>query len=296
MKSPRSFPSGTLFAFSCCLAAVLGLTATGVAVGQQPAPCPRPDSLGVLVEFLDVGQGDAVLLRTPDGRAALVDGGPGTDPLQRLLTERQVRGLALVVASHNHLDHIGGLPAALRQLQVGAVMDNGMPATTAVYRRLLDAVEERKVRLLAPSARTLTLGEVTLRVLPPWPEAKDQNDASIGLVIRLGEFSAILTGDAERRALTHWLRTADLGQVTVAKMGHHGSRNATTASWATRLRPKVVVASLAAGNSYGHPHTEAVQLWQQAGSRILRTDRHGTVAIRGCRDGSFRLATERGTP
>lgn len=264
-------------------------------VANVPPFCPLTDSLGVLVTFLDVGQGDATLVESPGGRRMLVDGGPSARQVANELRALDIQRLELVVASHNHLDHIGGLPVVMRELTVANVMTNGLPATTNIYRRFLSAVSESGATVLQPTARTLRLDSVAVRVLPPNPQARSQNNASVGLIVSLGAFRAILTGDAEVAALDAWLARDTIPAVTVLKASHHGSANGLTARWALATRPTLVVIPVGADNSYGHPSAQVVDIWTQRAAQVLRTDRDGTVRVRGCRDGSFTVSRARGS-
>lgn len=279
-----------------CIAALL-LAATRVAAPQAaPAWCARPDTAGVELRFLDVGQGDAALLVTSDGRRALIDGGPDADLLAAYLTRDRIDRLDLVIASHHHLDHIGGLPAVFRTRAVTNVVENGMPATSRIYGRLVDAMSRRGSRVLAATARDLTLGTATIRVLPPWRGAEEQNDASVGAVVIHGAFRALFTGDAETRALEAWLRDGRIPRVQVAKAGHHGSRNGVTPALVRAAAPALVVVSVGEDNRYRHPHPEALAAWRAPTRRILRTDLEGTIRVRGCADGRFFTTTAREAP
>lgn len=264
-------------------------------VGAQAAPtwCARPDTAGVELRFLDVGQGDAALVVTSDGRRALIDGGPDADLLEAYLTRDRVDRLDLVIASHHHLDHIGGLPSVLRTRTVANVVENGMPTTTQIYGRLVDALGRSGARVLGATARDLTLGTTTVRILPPWSGARDQNDASVGVIVSHGAFRALFTGDAETRALEAWLRDGRIPRVQVAKAGHHGSRNGVTPALVAAAAPSLVVISVGEANRYGHPHGEALAAWRAPGRRLVRTDLEGTVRVRGCADGRFFTTTAR---
>jgi beta-lactamase superfamily II metal-dependent hydrolase len=154
------------------------------------------DTPAVHITFLDVGQGDATLVESPAGTRALVDGGRGTWAVAEMLKGMGVDTLDLVVATHADVDHIGGLDGVLLQLPVRSFLDNARPHTTSAYRELMDVVEWSGATYLAPVARTIALDSVTLRVLPPWPEARDQNNASVGLLLEYGAFRALLVGDA----------------------------------------------------------------------------------------------------
>ena len=276
-----------------CIAAAL-LAATRLAQAQgAPAWCARPDTAGVELRVLDVGQGDAALLVTSDGRHALIDGGPDAALLDAYLTRDRIDRLDLVIVSHHHLDHIGGLPAVFASRTVTNVVENGMPATTRIYGRLVDAMARRGSRVLAATARDLTLGTATVRILPPWRAAEDQNDASVGVIVSHGAFRALFTGDAETRAIEAWIRDGRIPRVQVAKAGHHGSRNGVTPALVRAAAPALLVISVGEANRYRHPHPEALAAWRAPSRRVLRTDLEGTIRVRGCADGRFFTTTAR---
>ena len=254
------------------------------------------DSPPLRIAFLDVGQGDAILIESPSGQAVLYDGGPSSEAALRYLEQRGVDTLDLVVASHNHADHIGGLAAVLRRYRPRFYLDNGVPATTQTYRRVLQAVEAAGSQLLEPTSRRISLGEVVLHVLPPPGQpGGDQNNNSVGLLVEYGTFRLLLAGDAEGRQWEWWLRqpAALLQPVHVHKASHHGSRNGDTATALNRVRPEVVIIGVG-GNSYGHPHADALGLYQIQGATVYRTDQHGTVVVKAQQSGQYRIAVERG--
>lgn len=247
------------------------------------------------IGFLDVGQGDATVIESPEGRVALVDGGRSPDEVARRLLDMGVDTVDLMVATHADADHIGGLEAVLRHLTVRAFLDNGVPHTTAAYRGLLEGVEESDATYLAATARTIHLGSVTIRVLPPEPDATSQNEASVGLVIEHAGFRAILVGDAEQEELAHFLRLG-VPAVSVLKASHHGARDGVTPAWVSATAPRAVVLSVGRGNTYGHPGPWALRYYGTRGRPIFRTDRHGDIWITAARDGSFMVETDLSPP
>lgn len=279
------------------LALACGLAVAALAGLGAPAPAQTPaDSAARPLElrFLDVGQGDAVLIRAPDGRAVLYDGGQDGARLLAHLEAADVRSLELVIASHNHADHIGGLVDVIAHYRPRFVVENGVAHTTRTYERFLRAVAGAGSQRLAPDRRTVTLDSVRLTILPP-PGTPDgeQNDNSVGLRVEYGAFAATLLGDSQPAEQQWWLaRHGDLlDPVHVHKASHHGSRNGDTRALLASLEPEVVVIGVGADNRYGHPHAAALARYRRHGAWVLRTDRHGTVTVTATPDGTYRIRT-----
>lgn len=246
------------------------------------------------IVFLDVGQGTGVAIITDEKRAVVYDGGPPGTDVAGQLRELGVEEVALVIASHGHADHIGGLPGVIEEFQPDFYMDNGLPHTTLAYERTLRAVQETGTRLLEPVLRTLTFDGVTLTVIPPpGIAAYGQNDNSIGLRIDHGTFSAVLPGDAERAEWEWWLRNHEdlFTGVDVFLASHHGSRNGDIAEGLAAMSPSVVVISLGEDNVYGHPHRAAFELYADAD--VMRTDEQGRITVSVNRDDGYTVVSER---
>ena len=270
-----------------CVAALLLPLMAAPAARQQSAPALE-------IRFLDVGQGDAVLLRS-DGRTALVDAGP-SDAIVRRLRALGVDTIDLMVASHNHSDHIGGADAVLDSISVRFYLDNHIPANTRIQERVLQRVERKNVGYLAPTARRITLGSANLVVIPP-PErvaGDGQNNHSVGILVELRGFRALLTGDSEVEELNALLARDSVPDVDLLKAAHHGSRNGLTPAWLARTRPEVVVISAGTGNTYGHPHAAALRYYCASSHRVFRTDRNGEVTVAVAADGSYEVTPRRG--
>lgn len=254
---------------------------------------PQPSTSRLEVRFLDVGQGDAVLLRS-SGRTVLVDAGPA-DRIVARLRELDVDSIDLLVASHNHSDHIGGMDAVLDSFPVRTYLDNGHPASTRIQERILKRVEDKGVTYLQASPRTISLGDTRLRVTPAPAdvEGDEQNNRSVSLLVEHGEFQALLTGDSETELINAWLAETPPPDVEVLKAAHHGSRNGVTPAWIAQTRPEVVVISVADDNAYGHPHEAAMRYYCTGGRSVYRTDRSGDVVIEVDGAGRFNVRPER---
>lgn len=251
---------------------------------------------GVLrLTALDVGQGDALLLDLPDGSLALVDAGGlpggGLDLGERVilpaLAARRRSRIDLVVLTHPHADHAGGLASTLRAVDVGEVWDSGEAsarhpdgAVAALWREL----EARGVPIRHPDAlcgRDHRRGGAVLRVLAPCPSfapERGANDNSIVLQVTLGRRAVLLTGDAEAEAEAELVaHHGDALRSDVLKVGHHGSRSSSTETFVARVQPLVAVTSCGVRNGFGHPHPEATT--RLAGVLHARTDLGGAIVF-----------------
>ena len=239
----------------------------------------------ITVSFLDVGQGDAILIRSPEGKTALVDAGPNNG-IVNLLKEKGVESIDLAVVSHHHADHISGMAAVIEKYKPKFYADSNSSHTSTAYRRLLEAVDRAGCKLVEPrkdSERKIQLGSVLLRLFPqPEEDKKNENNNSIGIRLEYDEFSVLLTGDSEQMERAWWLEHAEASlyhQATIMKAAHHGSRNGTDEGWLKATSPKLVVISCGAGNSYGHPHEKTLKLLQRLKVPVKRTDVDGTITI-----------------
>jgi beta-lactamase superfamily II metal-dependent hydrolase len=258
-------------------ALVCGLTAAATAHDRF-----TPSTIAT-VEFLDVGQGDSILIRSPEGKAALIDAGP-SDAIVPLLRSRGVTAIDLVVVSHHHADHYGGMDAVIRAFRPRLFLASASSHTTPAYLKLLKLVRDSGMQAVFPTdtPRRISLGSVVLRVLLQPPENRsDENDNSIGLRVQYGNFSVLLTGDSQARERAFWeANTPQLVRnCTVLKLAHHGGRNGTDARWLALVHPRLAVASLGRGNEFGHPHPQTLALLEARMISLLRTDRDGTVTV-----------------
>jgi len=240
------------------------------------------------LRFLDVGQGDSILITSPSGQNVLIDGGRKDDEVLDYLQSTGVESVYMVIATHADADHIGGLEEAVRYYRPPLFMDNEIPSTTQTYKGLLRGVAEAGSQVAAPTARRVDLGGASLRIIPP-PGVTEwgNNDNSVGVVVEYGQFRAALTGDAEDREFEWWLEQALLEPVDVYKASHHGSANGDTQASVAAFAPGSVVISAGLGNSYGHPDEEALELYRGVGADIYRTDESGTVTVNASADGTY---------
>lgn len=268
-----------------CASALVLLGTSCRPVTAEVSPAESVSAAATLsVDFLDVGQGDAVLVRSPEGKTMLVDAGPSRAVVDRL-RERGVGSIDLLVVSHHHFDHFGGMEAVLSVYRPRYLIATSSTRATPSYVRFLKAIRDSGVTVLRPAAeaRKIELGTAVVTVLPQPPHNPDEeNNNSIGLRVQYGKFAVLMTGDSEDAERLWWRQTCPdlLRDCTVLKLAHHGSHTGTDAAWLALVRPRLAVASLAAGNTYGHPHSETLELLARNSIPLLRTDQQGTINIR----------------
>jgi competence protein ComEC len=238
----------------------------------------------VTIEVLDVGQGDSILIRSPEGKTALIDAGPTKTAALRALKRKGITSLDLVALSHHHSDHYGGMDEVVKAMKPRYFVASRSGHATSLYLKLLKTVEAQGITFVQPSSkpRKIELGSVELTVFPQPPEdRKEENNNSVGLRMTYGSFSMLLTGDSETTERQWWLRNDPelVRNCTILKLPHHGSRNGTDARWLQSVRPQLAVASLGRNNDYGHPHSETINLLRRSGIPLLRTDQLGTITI-----------------
>ncbi len=248
------------------------------------------------VVFFDVGQGDAALLSLPNGRHLLVDAGvrdPYTDAGARTLLSHLrrhgINRLDAVVVTHPHADHFGGLPALLREIEIGQVVHNGQPYGSHLYAEtfgLMDSLGVRNHTVVGGDSLALDPA-VHLQVLAPdiAPHlGAEANDGSVVLKVTYGGTSFLLTGDAEHAAETDLVaQYGDLLRSDVVKVGHHGSRTSSTPALVERVigdGAPLAVVSVAKRNVHGLPDAEVLDRWQDAGATVLQTWAEGAVWLR----------------
>jgi beta-lactamase superfamily II metal-dependent hydrolase len=252
----------------------------------------------ISVEFLDVGQGDAILIRSPEGKTALIDAGPPQNGFVALLKNHGVKQIDLAVITHHHTDHIGNMAAVLEEFKPKAFLDSNSSHSTKKYQGVLRAVAAAGSEVISPfgdKERPIKLGSVLIRVFPQPPEdEEDENNNSIGMRVQFGKFSVLLTGDSREEERAWWIKNAPkelYRKATVLLLPQHGSIAGIDWEWLEATSPKIAVASSSYGNRYG-PHLRTLKMLSMAKVDLLRTDTAGTITITS--DGeSWKIAKEK---
>jgi competence protein ComEC len=302
------------FAFYGLLAAAIALAYTAVFAGMRwprrlawaalflaafsavvPRPIERPGN-ALLFEAIDVGQGDSLLLITPDGKTLLVDGGGfgggphqapqdfdiGEEVVSEVLWSRGIRRLDAVALTHAHADHMGGLPAVLRNFHPAELWVGNNPRFGA-YNALLDEAADLHIRVRSfRTGDAFAFGATQVNVLAPFanyqPGPEPTNNDSLVLHMAYGATSVMLEGDAEAPVEDAMLAEPGLGS-TLLKVGHHGSITSTRPEFLARVSPQWAVISCGLHNRYGHPRQEVLAELQAAKVRTYRTDINGATCF-----------------
>lgn len=256
----------------------------------------------VRVQVIDRGQADGILIRTPNEKWVVIDAGTNAQQANAMENVWGVDTVALVVTSHRHGDHYGGMPPILRRfpvkLYIANLDDCPNRSTDDTIRGVLD---ERSIPARPPDPDTLDIDGVRFIVLPPDPVDDqcpgEENNNSVVVRMEFGSFSMLFTGDSET-AQREWLMEhhPELLDVDVLKASHHGSRNGADGSvngrsWMDFVDAEAVVISVHIESRHDHPHPEAMTAYEAAvgENRIYCTSRHGTVRVYGRPNGSFRI-------
>lgn len=287
---------------------------------EQPPPASGAE---LQVHVLDVGQGDSILIISPEGKSVLVDAGDtgrGKIVLDAL-SRYNVKQIDLLIATHAHADHIGGADEVINGASVVRVLDSNVPPpgretpdapaktkakapvrkgrdrtaelpTTKSYVDYLAAINQRGAEIVyaEPGQKFEIGGGAVITVLAPMQPlfTKDQlrsggnepNANSVVVRLDYGQFSMLLTGDAEKQTEERLIsRSSDLLEAKVLKVGHHGSKYATSEEFIRRVKPKYAVISDSENNRYGHPSQDVLTRLKAAGVKVYRTDLHGEITL-----------------
>jgi len=245
------------------------------------------------VVFLDVGQGDAVLVTFPDDRHLLIDGGPrtlhsdaGKWVIAPYLKRAGIRKLDALVLSHADADHLGGFPYIMRHFKVGEVWENGQQKDTALsreYLALIDSLQIRR-RILRAGDMIDDFAPANMFIVHPSGRflnhsGQKLNEGSLSLKLSYGAIDFLFTGDVELEGEQHLSQFGHLLESEVLKVGHHGSQTSSSPILLESVRPQVAVISAGELNKFGHPHAAILERFHQHNAHVLRTDRDAAVIL-----------------
>ncbi len=242
----------------------------------------------VEIHMIDVGQGDSILIKTPDANL-LFDAGDNKseheEAIKTYLDAEGVEHLDYVIFTHHDADHIGGADMVISTYSVGEVIMKPYTysSVTKVYKDMMAEIEKKNVKVTNPTdGDTFTVGELQVKVLGPTKDFKNKNEDSIVMRLDYGENSILMTGDAEHKSEAEILKKygAAALDVDVLKVGHHGSDTSTSDAFLAAVTPEIsIISSNPKGNNFGHPKPVTIDKLTAAGSAIYRTDTVGDIVL-----------------
>lgn len=234
------------------------------------------------VSYIDVGQGDSILIQIPNGKNILIDAGENDqgNKVVSYLKSQGVKRLDVTIWTHPHSDHIGGADVVTNAFDIGQVVMPKETSTTQTYRSLINAISQKGLKITeAKAGLKLDLGpEVNAQLLAPnSTHYEEVNDYSAVLRLTYGQNTFLFEGDAQAESEKEMIAKGFDLKADVLKVGHHGSNTSTSSAFLAKIQPKYAVISVGEGNSYGHPKASTLTKLQKAAVSVYRTDESGTV-------------------
>jgi len=241
-------------------------------------PSPTPALNVLTIHFIDVGQGDSILIDLDDIEI-LIDGGEKNTGVADYIHPYIDGALEAMVATHPHADHIGGLLEVLQKYDVKDIWLNGDTYSTKTYTDFMNLVNAENATIHeAERGQAMQVGTLNFNILNPIkPLGKDTNNNSIVLSLSYGDMDFLFEGDAQREAESSMINL--VSDIEILKVGHHGSRTSSSPEFLNRIKPDVAIYSCRVGNSYGHPHEETIDALNKVGAKVYGTDTSGTIRI-----------------
>lgn len=261
---------------------VTGCGVTITSSGNAPQT-PQTVQTGKLrISYIDVGQGDSILIQIPNGKNVLIDAGDNDqgDKVVSYLKSQGVEHLDVTIWTHPHADHIGGADVVTNAFDIGQIVMPKQTSTTQSFRSLINAISQKGLKITeAKAGLKLDLGsEVKAELLAPnSTHYEEVNDYSAVLRLTYGQTTFLFTGDAQSESEQEMINAGYDLKADVLKVGHHGSQTSTSASFLTKVQPKYAVISVGKDNDYGHPKSSILTRLQKASVNLYRTDESGTV-------------------
>lgn len=257
----------------------------------------QSSSKDLILTMIDVGQGDSILIESPAGISMLVDGGGsgrsknidhiGAKIVVPVLKRKGINKLDLVVLTHPHDDHVGGIPEVLKAIKVDLILDPKLSNNSPAYTRFVRLIKEKEISWrLARGGQVINLGKgIRGYILAPSDPLLEDTNSDLNnnsVVIRLvyGKIAILLTGDLEEEGEERLLKLSAFLQSNILKVGHHGSGGASSKEFLAAVMPEISLISCGVRNKFGHPHKSALKRLSDQKIRVYRTDLHGAIVIR----------------
>ena len=270
------------FGFGLMILMVLlaGCTYTPQLKSNVPDPMVIGGTSNLTVTFIDVGQGDSEWIVSPNNRTMLIDAGESNDALKISSIIPHNKVIDVVVATHAHSDHIGGMNNILKTHKVRQFIDSGYPHTSMIYETMLSTILENNMNYSIVNTGDIIEfdPDVNVKVLNPQSKLHDEiNENSVVILMTYRNVSFLFTGDAESNA--EMIYGKQLKHVDILKVAHHGSSSSTSSYLISRIHPDVSIISVGKDNQYNHPDNSVITRLKSDGSRVYRTDEDGTIVV-----------------
>ncbi len=238
----------------------------------------------LVVHFIDVGQGDSTLIQFPNGEISLIDAGTRNngEKVIEYLQKIGIKKIDYLIATHPHEDHIGGLPQVIKNFDIGKVYMPNKTQNTRIFEELLNEIKNKnlKINLAKGGDVIINEGELKYAVLAPNRDNYDEtNNFSVVTKIEYKNNAFIITGDAEKESELEMIEGNYDLETNVLKVGHHGSSTSSTDEFVKKVNPEYAIISVGKDNTYGHPHKEVIDRYDEMGIDILRTDEIGDIVF-----------------
>lgn len=234
------------------------------------------------VHYIDVGQGDSILIETPNDKVILIDGGPpkAGDKIVTYLQEQNVREIDLLIATHPDFDHIGGLIKVMQSFPIKQIVDSGKLHTTKTYIQYINQIRKNKipVNFVNKNERLSVDPQIQINVLNSYEKNKSNNQSSIVLKLTYETIDFLFMGDIERRQELKIMEEEDI-QSEIIKVAHHGSKTSSSLSFLQEVNPSIALLTYHKRNKFGHPVSRVIENLNKVDAQIYSTAVFGNVVI-----------------
>lgn len=234
------------------------------------------------IHFIDVGQGDSVLIQTPSDKNILIDGGPpkAGDDVVAYLEKHHVKKIDLLIATHPDVDHIGGLIKVMKSIDVKKIIDSGKLYTTRTYAKYISQILKQKIPVTIAEQNQLIQIDplVKMRILNTHSSAKNNNESSIVLRVSFKEVDFLLMADVEKEQERQLMKKYNL-EAEILKVAHHGSSTSTSKNFLKEVKPNLAVITYSKENDYGHPVDRVIENLKKVNAHIYSTAVFGNITI-----------------